>query len=457
MLKHYVISRNAAGSTLMNHVVAGGTYSAPPALITDGFFIKCEAGRNYDAYEFVYVVAGGDATTLGSVRPFYFVPSMDPAAAGGSWISGNVIENISWATASTDVYSPTVRLNSVPVSATRMYLQVVGFTGTAPTNLYMVVSGIEGIVADVSVRDLQVDIEAGDIEIGAVEIKNATTDDRAVVRDANAAAPAVDSHVIMMQIQGPDGLRMPSGANAAGAVYVLPVGGGAAGGGDSVYTSPADFTVTRNADTEILITGLPFTPILAQVVSIYRVDIVTGIGYTYTTSTNTFFWNPGTGILTVTGATFLVTDEFRVTLFGPDKTYTATTNSKRVQEISPLSAQSAWESLVNNAAHTAVGTPFLYPSAAGMSLVGYRSVAAQIQAGTTATITLEASLDPTGTDWEDISRSCYDLKSGASGVANWSGTTAMLDLEACIAPLIRFRVAVTVATLVQIDVRRVAI
>jgi len=457
MLKETVISRDVVTAAhTLDHDVGAATYSAAPTLATQGFYLRAAAGRNYDAYEITATFAGGDGSAVAIIRPWYWVPAHDPTGvAGGSWIAGKYIEGISAGAIATDTMAPARRLNSVPVAATRCYLQVVSIANTAPTHVYVTCYGLEGPVATVDAESIEVDIEGGDIELGAVEIKDHTTDDRAHVKNANAAV-GVDDHVVMMQIQGPDGLPMPSGANAAGAVYVLPVGGGAAGGGDSVYTSPADFTVTRNAATELLITGLPFAPILAQIVSIYKVDIVTGIGYTYTTSTNTLFWNPGTGILTVTGAAFLATDEFRVTLFGPDKAATPATDSKRVQEISPLSAQNVWENLLSTAA-LAAGT-YYYPSASGMSLAGFRNVSVGLQLSITATATMEGSIDPTGTDFYDVSRSGYDLQSGASGVANWSGTNAILDYEELGIGLLRVKVVVVGANAtVQIDVRRTAI
>ena len=44
--------------------------------------------------------------------------------------------------------------------------------------------------------ELKVNLETSDIEIGAVELKNGTTDDRAIIKDGNTAAIADDALVV---------------------------------------------------------------------------------------------------------------------------------------------------------------------------------------------------------------------------------------------------------------------
>jgi hypothetical protein len=200
---------------------------------------------------------------------------------------------------------------------------------------------------------------------------------------------------------------------------------------------------------------MPFSPTLAQWVSVYLVD-VTGVGKNLSPETNTFSWDPITGILTVGSAGFAATDNYRLMCFGPDKSYQSTSDSKRVQEVAPLSSMGVWENLLSTAA-LAAGT-YYYPSAPGMNLSGFSRILIGLQATATATLTLEGAVDPTGTDFFDISRSAYDYQSGASGVANWSSTTALLEYEATSLPLLRVKAVVVGANAtVQIDVRRTAI
>jgi ABC-type branched-subunit amino acid transport system ATPase component len=72
MLKETVISRNAAGATTLTHTIAGGTYSAAPTVVTDGFYIRCASGRNYDAYECIFSYdLTATILTLANVRPWF--------------------------------------------------------------------------------------------------------------------------------------------------------------------------------------------------------------------------------------------------------------------------------------------------------------------------------------------------------------------------------------------------
>lgn len=230
--------------------------------------------------------------------------------------------------------------------------------------------------------------------------------------------------------------------------------GTATGGGTNIYISPQDFTAAYLGVDTLTLTGLPYTPEIEQFLEVV-VATAGGEDVHYTPENYAFAYNPGTGVLTVTGAVFLVGDlGYRVVAIGPSKGFTQLTNSNRTQEINPLSSMAIAESLVDTAV-LAVGTAY-FPSSAGLSLLGYKSILSQIQIGVNAVCTVEASV--LGTDWVDVSRACYDMQSGATGVANWANTSATLDLESCEAALIRFKVVVVTApTPTQIDIRRVAL
>lgn len=303
-----------------------------------------------------------------------------------------------------------------------------------------------------------------------------------VVSDANC-------HVVFVQVlpaggtwsapmfNGVNGISFTAAANvitatgmptqfAAGDTYWVGLaqrppsgGGGAASGGDALYTSPQDFTVAFGpAANQVTLTGLPFTPEIEQFASLTYVD-ATGLSHTCTPDVNAFNYDSVTGILTVTNGTFAVGDlGYKILLLGPDKSYTQLTNSKRVQEINPLSAQSIWESLCSTAVH-AVSAATYYPSANGMSLLGFRNLTLQLQAGVNATLTIEgtASTEAAPT-WLDITRTAYDLATNATGVANWNNANALVDYEELGIALIRVKVVVVTApTPVYIYVRRTAI
>jgi hypothetical protein len=500
MLKETVISRDivTANGHMLVHVVAGATYSAAPTLPTQGFFLKGAAGRSYDAYECTFDFdATSDATTKAVVRPWFFVPEHN---VGGTWLAGKYMENISIGTAGTDVSAPSRRLNSVPVAATKCYMQVVSIAGTAPAELRMTVFGIEGNVA-AEVGDIEATIDADDISVFSVfaQATHNSPVDFTVANTSNvsvtcAGSPFVISdttcHVVYLLykpvatgkwstplVNGIGGVSITSLANVitvsgagtpflAGDTYWVGVqqkvtaaggGGGAAGGGDSIFTSPQDFSVSYLAATQLTLTGLSYIPRIEQFVSVESVDAA-GVAKTYTPDSNAFSYNSITGVLTVASATFAPGDlGYRIFTFGPDKSYQSVTNSKRVQEISPLSGQTLWEELVNTAV-LGVGTVY-FPSAAGLSLVGYKSMVSQLNAGINAVITIEASVDTSAVpDWLDVTRACYDMTSNATGVANWNNAWAIVDMEDCIVPKVRFKVVVSTApTPVQIHIRRVAL
>jgi hypothetical protein len=259
MLKETVISRDVAtAAQTLDHDVGAATYSLAPTLATQGFYLRAAAGRNYDAYEITASFAGGDGTAVCTVRPWFWVPAHDPTGlAGGTWIAGKYIEGISAGAIATDTRAPARRLNSVPVAATRCYLQVVAITGTAPTNVYITCYGLEGPVATVDADALEVDIEGGDIEIGAVEIKDHTTDERGHVKKANAVV-AVDDTVQMVQIQGPDGLATPSGASSAVPVWVDLAHAPVSAFTQATHNSPADFAAGFTSNVSVTCSGAPF-------------------------------------------------------------------------------------------------------------------------------------------------------------------------------------------------------
>jgi hypothetical protein len=408
------------------------------------------------------------------------------------------MEDISIGTGATDVAAPTRRLNSFPTAATKMYLQVSAVTGFLPVSVFMYVYGVEGPVACVDTSDIEVDLDVGDISVSAPFAQATHTTPNSFTAAVTgpttvlcAGAPFIIDEVncrvvfLVYRHAGGDwaaplvnaigGVSLTAAANvitlagSAGAPLIAldelwigvaqrPVsggGGGAAGGGDAIYTSPQDFSVAFAALTQVTLTGLSYTPTVEQFVSVQSVD-VTGMAKTYTPDANAFTWVPATGVLTVNNGTFAATDSYRVMVFGPDKSFSAATNSKRVQEIDPLSTQSVWENILANAA-LAIGT-YWYPSANGMNMSGFKNLLLGLQVGPTGIVTVEGSVDPTGVDFFDISRSGVDLQSNAAGVANWSGTNAILDFEELGVPLVRVKVVVAAGpAAVQLDVRRTAL
>lgn len=267
MLTKTVVSRDvvAPHPGLLNHIVAGSTYSAAPTVATDGFKIRNRAGRGYDAYEFTYSYNGGGADTAASVRPWFYVPDHAP---GGTpvWLAGRLMENLQVPVSVTDIAAPVRRINSVPVGASRMYLQVVAIAGIAPTNLYMTAFGISGNVATVDIGDIQVESPVYTVTAGG-------------------AADSADATI--------------------------------------TYYSPQDFTAVYTSGTTLTLSGIPFVPVIEQFVEVAKYDS-SGNATVYTPSDPAyqFAFNSGTGVLTITGAAFAAGDlGYRVMIYGPDKAY----------------------------------------------------------------------------------------------------------------------------------------
>lgn len=386
MLSTTVISRApTTGAQLLNHIVAGGTFSAAPTLVTDGFKIRNQAGNAFDALEFTFSFdATADATTEGQVRPWFWVPDHDPAAAGGMWLAGKISEGLFISAASSDIQAPVRRINNVPVAATRLYLQVVIINGTAPANLYMVAYGIVGFVADVSLQDVQVDVEISGGTLGAVKLEDGATANRALIRDADVAANLAD-HVLVTQTQdqaggiqpagdvvgraiftsltdgtntaaidpadtarttatvvqaaqlvGADGNATPSGFDADAAISMRLLGLMGTMSGPGIYVSPVQFTAVYQAATAVDLSGHPAVTDVSQfvmVVQISNVGIMT-VHYPHV-STGAFSWSAANNRLSVAGAAFAATDIFGVVLRGADRYADEPGNFLMTGEVNP--------------------------------------------------------------------------------------------------------------------------
>ena len=99
-------------------------------------------------------------------------------------------------------------------------------------------------------------------------------------------------------------------------------GGSSAGGGNNAYYAKpsgtnADGVSTYTAATQVTVTGLPFAFTKYDIESIRQSPLV---GDDTVLSDKADF-AVSSGVITVTGATFVATDKFVVTLTGPDKAY----------------------------------------------------------------------------------------------------------------------------------------
>lgn len=261
-----------------------------------------------------------------------------------------------------------------------------------------------------------VTLETGDLEIGAVELKNAATDDRALISDANTARAATD-HVLEVQtldaggvvggVQGniahdavDSGNPVKIGGKASaskptavaandrvsayfdlfGRQHVYDEGGGGvSGGGFSTYTftptnSFGDGTSAYASATTFTVSGHSFTPEAVALVKVDRFSAAGAFQESLSPAQNTITAATVAGVTTYTYAAgaFTAGDLFVVYQGGPERTVSKATDSQRVEEISPLNQQVLEESWADT---TNVGAgPTYYPSADGAAMIGYNDI-----------------------------------------------------------------------------------
>jgi hypothetical protein len=160
----------------------------------------------------------------------------------------------------------------------------------------------------------------------------------------------------------------------------------------ALYTSPVDFSCVFATGTTVTLTGLSFTPTVDQFVMLDVLQ-VTGRRISFTTWTDKFSWNAGTGVLTVPSATFAATDVYRCVIVGATKGYAPATNSFAFSEISPLNTAAVISETLLDATNPATQT---LPSDAGLQMLGFQHLSLNGVLITAGTISIQVygSSDP---------------------------------------------------------------
>lgn len=116
------------------------------------------------------------------------------------------------------------------------------------------------------------------------------------------------------------------------------------------------------------------------------------------------------------------------------KAYTPATDSKRMEEISPLSQQYVTEQIVSSTTLTSASSPYYYPSSAGGLLDGYAHISfdwyilGNAAGPTTITLTVEGTDDAAWTTPQDITRAGYLVTNpAAGGVASYASVGAVAN------------------------------
>ncbi len=253
---------------------------------------------------------------------------------------------------------------------------------------------------------LDVNMATGDIEIGAVELKNATTDDRAAIVRADAAKTAATMVLVTQNI------------DAAGNV-----GGGSSPSTTADYKSPADFTVAYTSNVTITLSGVPVAISDSSQVKYIMVIPASGDAAIYVNGSAGVTMRHSANVITISGAgtPFTAGDVYEVGINANTKAYDISTDADKIIDLTPESSKYVEDSLVDTT-DVAAATNY-YPSATGMSLGGYKDFSLSgkmIDADGTMTLSLQATNDEdtTNADWIDITLSGIDGKTGINVIAS---------------------------------------
>lgn len=257
---------------------------------------------------------------------------------------------------------------------------------------------------------LEVDasLEVGDIEIGAVEIKDGDSDTRASV-NAKGSTTAMD--IAIVDDAGTQITSFGSPSTIA------------------EYKSPSDFTATYTSSTTITLSGVSFTATSEEIVYI-RVIPLSGDAEVYTNGSSNVTMTISGNVITIAGAgtPFTTGDLYEVGINSQKKAYDLDLDVNKDVVQNPEWAHYTSTEHVVDETNVAADTYRIV-----VNQEGYRNACLQLNGSGGVTFTVWASLDDTADDsadtgWIDISTSIL----GAASLVDDSGiyfvdTTLMPD------------------------------
>lgn len=296
-------------------------------------------------------------------------------------------------------------------------------------------------------------VEVGDIEIGAVELKDGASDNRASIDASGRVSTNVGSvggttvptkgstPVVPTMIVDAAGLQITS----FGSPILV-----------TDYKSPADFTVTYTSASTVTLTGVPFTITTGMQVSYIKVrNSSTNLTNVYVNGAGGYAFAHSSGVVTaykdgVAVSIFTTYDMYEMGVNGQVKAYDSTTDVTKTINQSPDRASYVQDSLVDTTNVAAADN--YYPSATGMSQDGYKDASLSfkfIDADGTVTLTPEFTNDEDTTNADWVQGYGYDVKNNTNA-NSWTVTngtlTGLISFDNLNYSYFRFKVVTSGAT-----------
>lgn len=267
-------------------------------------------------------------------------------------------------------------------------------------------------------------LEVGDIEIGAVELKDRSTDNRAEISSSGNLSTLSKGTYNATEPTLSDGDESSLQLNENGELKVT--GGAGASSVSAEYISPSDFTATYTSASTITLSGVPVTITDSSQIAYIKQVKTDNTSNTFVNGANDITLAYSAGVITVYEKGVVITslasgDVYEIGVNGTKKAYDLSTDADKMINLTPESSKYVQDSLVDTT-NVAADTNY-YPSSTGMSMDGYKDFSLSgkfIDADGTMTLTVEATNDEdtTNADWVDISLLGIDSTTGIKVIAS---------------------------------------
>ena len=254
-----------------------------------------------------------------------------------------------------------------------------------PRGQSVVIVGANGKVID-STNKLPVDAEiafSGDIQLGAVEMKDGVTNDRARVKDGNTMTSGDEAlAVVDANMRGViDALKtvLSSTEVLKTAIYDDTGAQVTAFGSPSTiaeYKSPSDFTATYTSSTTITLSSLPLTIAdSSQIVYIRKIPS-SGDAEVYVNGSGGVTMTVSSNVLTIAGVTapFASGDSYEIGINAQKKAFDPSTNSNMESTLNPEYAHYTDPELLVTASDIVATTTVYKDQGAEIDMTGYNTL-----------------------------------------------------------------------------------